>query len=114
VLYDTREGVRRDNVGTADAMLRLGGVMHCVELDVRNLGRWFRGEIGATGNQALNVNGITVYFSDRRTNRNQVNSETGELGHEDFINPLDANGASNGTLDTGEDVDGDGTLDSRQ
>lgn len=111
VLYDTREGIRRDNVDTGSGTLRLGGVMHYVELDVANLGRWFRGEIGASGANALNVNGFTVYFSDRRTNRNADGEETGEYGYEDFVNPLDGNGASNLTLDQGEDVDGDDTLD---
>jgi hypothetical protein len=111
VLYDPREGLLRDNVAVANTTLRLGGVMHYVELDVRNLGRWFRGEIGASGATALNLNGFTVYFSDRRTNRNQFNAETGEFGYEDFINPLDANGAGNLTLNTGEDVNDSKALD---
>ncbi len=110
VLYDTREGLRRDNVAVGDTTLRLGGVMHYVELDVNNLSRWFEGEIGATGATALNVNGYTVYFSDRRTNRNAVNQETGEYGYEDFVNPLDGNGAGNGVLDTGEDTNRNNTL----
>jgi hypothetical protein len=110
VLYDTREGLLRD-IDPGGTNLRLGGVMHYVELDVRNLSRWFNGQIGASGNQALNVNGFTVYFSDRRTNRNQFGSETGEFGYEDFVNPLDPNGVGNTTLDQGEDADGDGTLD---
>jgi hypothetical protein len=111
VLYDTREGLRRDNVAVANTTLRLSGVMQYVELDVRNLSRWFRGEIGVSGPNALNVNGFTVYFSDRRTNRNALGNETGEFGYEDFINPLDADGISNAVLDQGEDVDGDGSLD---
>ncbi|MBM3788722.1 MAG: hypothetical protein FJW35_00055, partial [Acidobacteria bacterium] len=49
VLYDTREGALRDNVPTAQTTVYLGGVMHYVELDVNNLSRWFRGEIGASG-----------------------------------------------------------------
>jgi hypothetical protein len=84
--------------------------MHYVELDVRHLSRWFRGEIGASGASALNVNGFTVYFSDRRTNRNANGDETGEFGVEDFVNPLDANGAGNTQLDEGEDVNGDNGL----
>jgi len=38
--------------------------MYYVELDANNLRRWLTGAIGATGNQALTVNGFTVYFSD--------------------------------------------------
>jgi hypothetical protein len=110
VLYDTREGIRRDNVATGDTNIRLAGLMHYVELDVRNLGRWFRGEIGVSGASALNVNGYTVYFSDRRTNRNTNGDETGEFGVEDFVNPLDANGVGNTQLDEGEDVNSDNSL----
>jgi hypothetical protein len=110
VLYDTREGIRRDNVAVGDPTLRLGGLMHYVELDVRNLSRWFRGEIGVSGPSALNVNGYTVYFSDRRTNRNSNGDETGEFGVEDFVNPLDVNGAGNSQLDDGEDVNEDNGL----
>ena len=35
----------------------------------------------------------------------------GEYGWEDFVNPNNATGAPNGVLDTGEDVNGNGTLD---
>jgi hypothetical protein len=111
VLYDAREGNLRANVPTGDLTMRLGGVMHYVELDVRNLSRWFRGEIGASGANARNVNGYTVYFSDRRTNRNAANQETGEYGFEDFVNPGSANGTPDGLLQQGEDVNGSGGLD---
>jgi hypothetical protein len=109
VLYDPREGNLRDNVGTG-APMSLGGVMHFIELDVRNLSRWFQGTIGASGTLARNINGYTVYFSDRRTNRNAANQETGEYGFEDFVNPASAAGTPNATLDTGEDVNGNSTL----
>jgi hypothetical protein len=110
VLYDTREGVLRD--GTADnAPLQFGGIMHYVELDVNNLRRWILGNIGATGTNAQNVNGFTVYFSDRRGNRNAAGAETGEYGFEDIVNPGSAAGTPNGILDTGEDLNGNGTLD---
>jgi hypothetical protein len=115
-LYDPREGVLRD---TAPATMQLGGIMHFVELDARNLARWFRGQIAAancpiacTGANALNVNGYTVYFSDRRGNRNAAtNMETGEYGFEDFVNPASGTGAPNGVLNTGEDMNGNGVLD---
>jgi len=109
-LYDPREGVYRA-VATSDTTIRPGGVMHYVELDVNNLRRWFLGQIGASGPAALNTTGYTVYFSDRRNNRNAANQETGEYGFEDFVNPASSTGAPNGALDTGEDVNGNGTLD---
>jgi hypothetical protein len=107
MLFDAREGTFRDS---SPGNMRLSGLFHYMELDVRNLSRWFRGEIGATGDQALNVNGYTVYFSDRRGNRNAANQETGELGFEDFVNPASSSGTPNGSLDTGEDMNGNGTL----
>jgi hypothetical protein len=114
-LYDPREGLVRD---TAPTSMRLGGIMHYVELDARNLARWFRGQIpaancplGCSGANALFVNGYTVYFSDRRGNRNAANAETGEYGFEDFVNPASSTGAPNNTLDVGEDVNGNNVLD---
>ena len=50
--------------------------------------------------------GFTVYFSDRRNNRNTANLETGDYGFEDFVNPAVASGAPNATLDGGEDING--------
>jgi hypothetical protein len=109
VLYDPREGALRDNtINTTDIRPFLGGVMHYIELDINNLSSWFRGVIGASGPNAINNTGYVVYFSDRRLNRNAANNETGEYGFEDFVNP--ANGTPNGVLDTGEDVNGNGTL----
>ena len=111
VLYDTREGALRDNIPTAQTTAYLGGVMHYIELDVNNLSRWFRGEIGASGSNAMNVTGYVVYFSDRRTNRDAANLETGEYGSEDFVNPANGNGLPNGFLDTAEDVNRNALLD---
>jgi hypothetical protein len=84
--------------------------MHYIELDVRNLGRWLTGAIGVSGTNAVNMNGWVIYFSDRRGNRNALGQETGEFGFEDFVNPASAVGAPNGVLDTGEDVNSNGTL----
>ena len=110
-LYDTREGNLRDNIGTGQATMFLGGIMHYIELDVRNLKRWLEGAIGVSGSAAMNQNGYIIYFSDRRTNRDAANNETGEYGFEDFVNPANADGTPNGVLDTGEDVNADGQLD---
>ena len=49
--------------------------------------------------------------SDRRNNRDGTGKETGEYGWEDFVNPGQTNGAPNGALDEGEDVNANGVLD---
>ncbi len=91
VLYDAREGMLRDdNAGRPVApggaptfgydRLYWGGVMHYVELDVNNLRRWLRGDLGGSVTAAcingagpatcpMDVTGFVVYFSDRRTNK---------------------------------------------
>jgi hypothetical protein len=111
-LYDTREGLLRDAVPAGNSLV-LAGVMYYVMLDVNNLSRWFQG-IGpyaaGTGPTAWNNGGYSVYFSDRRGNQDAAGNETGEFGFEDVVNPLAADGAPNGVLDTGEDVNGDGRL----
>jgi hypothetical protein len=86
--------------------------MHYVELDINNLGRWFTGAIGASGPLAMNTTGYSVYFSDRRLNRNALGQETGEYGFEDVVNSSDpTNGLPNGLLEPAEDVNGNGILD---
>jgi hypothetical protein len=113
VIFDTREALFRD-VAPANNDLALGGVMHYVAIDARNLSLWFQGAApyaGGSGAQALKDNGgFSVYFSDRRNNRDTANRETGEYGFENIINPLDAAGTPNVSLDTGEDANGNGTL----
>jgi hypothetical protein len=114
-LYDVREANLRDNISTANMNIALGGVVQYVELDVNNLKRWIEGDaafVGGTGPQTFTDNGYIVYFSDRRNNRDAANRETGEYGFEDVVNPTDVNGAPNNTLDAGEDVNGNGVLDS--
>jgi hypothetical protein len=108
VLFDPREGNLRGGIALTTAFAYMGGVMHYVELDIRNIARWFAGQIGASGNQAeFTDGGYVVYFSDRRTNQRINARETGEYGAEDFVNPNDAtNGFPNGSLDAGEDVNG--------
>jgi len=124
VLYDTREGVRRD-IAPASGLITLGGNMHYVELDVKNLARWLAGKIGTSGTSTYDPttapNDFVVYFSDRRGNyvplngpealggawppRSPSGNETGEYGFSDFVNPASPNGCPNGALDAGEDVD---------
>ena len=130
-LYDPREGARRDDPAGAGVDPLMGGVMHYVELDVNNLRLWL-----ATHADTQDLTGFVVYFSDRRGNKNlggdataevragpdgvlytaddfgTDDAETGELGFEDVINPASAQSVSNGVLDTGEDVNGNGVLDS--
>jgi hypothetical protein len=111
-LFDPREALYRD-VAPASGV-KLGGVMYYIALDVNNLTRWFAGAgvyAGGSGTTALNNAGYSVYFSDRRNNRNAANQETGQYGFEDIVNPASAAGTPNGALDTGEDVDASGAVD---
>jgi hypothetical protein len=114
VLFDPREGLQRDTVpGAPNAPnLNLAGVMHYVTLDVANLAKWFKGQApyaAGTGITVKTDNGYSLYFSDRRNNRDSSNKETGEYGFEDFVNP--STGTPNGTLDAGEDVNANNQLD---
>jgi hypothetical protein len=122
-LFDTREGNFRDICppgNCANQQPVLNGVMNYVELDVNNLARWLKGQIGATGTQAKDTTNSTydfaVYFSDRRGNYTAApvagwpppspsGNETGEYGFEDFINPVSQWACPNNTLDTGETLD---------
>ncbi len=108
-LFDARQGKLRDVENVNTTSVQLGGVIHYIELDVRNLSRWIRGEIGSTGTSTVNIEGYTVYFSDRRGNRDAAGRETGEYGFEDFVN-LNTPGSVNNTLDPGEDMNEDGAL----
>ena len=81
--------------------------MHYVELDAKNLARWFGGAIGASGaltrDPVNSPNNFVVYISDRRGNyvQNQTwagnwpplspnQHETGEYGWTEFVNPNNA------------------------
>ena len=119
VLFDTRESVTRDTApptqGTLspNGNLTAAGVMNYVELDVVNLDKWFMGTIGLTGNTASNNTGYSVFFSDRRGEGNDpgLGYKTGAFGFNDIVNPSDTNyGCPNKTLDTGEDLEQNGTL----
>jgi hypothetical protein len=119
VLFDTREGTSRDVAPPTQGALSpngnvtAGGVMNYIELDVANLDKWFMGTIGVTGKTANNATGYTVYFSDRRGEINDpgLGYKTGAYGFNDFVNPTDvASGCPNKALDTGEDLEQNGTL----
>lgn len=123
-LYDAREGNVRDAAPANPETMALSGAMYYVSLDVGNLKKYLAGAVapyaGLTGTTAQNNNGFIVYFSDRRNNSCPNGTpapciagggESGEFGFEDNINPADVNGAPNGVLDTGEDVNANGVLD---
>lgn len=113
VLFDSREALQRD-VSPGNTNPILGGVIHYITLDAANLMEWFTGAgvyAGGSGPTAITDNGFSVYFSDRRNNRNAASAETGEYGFEDIVNPGSGTGVPNGALDTGEDVNGSGALD---
>jgi hypothetical protein len=114
VLFDTREGTLRDN-DPGNKLVPLSGVMYYIALDAGNLSKWYKANVapytaGTGAASRIDNTGYTVYFSDRRNNRNALNVETGELGFEDVVNPTAANGAPNGVLDVGEDVNANTTL----
>lgn len=118
-MYDPREGEARD---TATANCAVAGVMNVIELDMDNLRKWLNGTIPGSGTQVetSSQNGYIVYFSDRRGMQldpvahgaTPVATElNGEYGFEDVINIQDSTGKPNGNLDQGEDVNGNGDLD---
>jgi hypothetical protein len=129
VFFDTREGYNRQPApaGAAFNEVTLGGTMNYIELDVRNLAAWFSGAIGSSGGSTKDPNvapnNFVVYVSDRRGNYafpgtiagtwpplSPSGHETGEYGWGDFVNPGTIAGCPSGTLDTGEDLDGNSVL----
>jgi hypothetical protein len=110
------------NAVNYNAMVNLGGVMNYVEIDMKNLTRYLAGTLPGSGHSAYDSstapNDYTVYVSDRRGNytatpiaaswppNSPSNTETGEYGFQDNVNAGNADGCLNGTLDTGEDIDG--------
>jgi hypothetical protein len=115
--YDTREGERRENAVTG-TNCSVGGIMTATEIDVLNLKRWLQGAIGANGTkvESASQNGYILYYSDHRgmladpDPAATIKVKHGDYGYEDFVNPSSSSGASNGALDGGEDVNGDGKL----
>ena len=115
--YDTREGERRENALTG-ATCSVGGVMTSTEIDVGNLKKWLVGAIGTNGKnvESVSQNGYILYYADHRgmladpDPTAAITVKHGDYGYEDFINPSSSTGASNSSLDAGEDVNGDGKL----
>ena len=117
-LFDTREAWARD-VAPVGSNIKLGGVMHYVMIDAQNAAKWFTHaapyntalDTGNLSKTDASVTGYSIYISDRRNNRDALSRETAEYGYEDFVNPLSATGAPNGTLDAGEDLNANTVLD---
>jgi hypothetical protein len=108
MLFDARESWSRTLA--VNAPMRMGGLFSYVAIDGRNLRDWIAGTIGATGNQTLNNNGYIIYFSDRRGDHDETagDAETGEYGHEDSLNPLDAAATATNALEEGENYNESG------
>ncbi|HXC48950.1 MAG TPA: PilX N-terminal domain-containing pilus assembly protein [Candidatus Sulfotelmatobacter sp.] len=113
-MYEAREGEFRENQRVT-ANCSIGGVLNLVEIDVNNLRRWLTGAIGATGGvtEFTSQNGYILYVSDRRgmVASPTAGAKNGEYGYEDVINPNSVAGTPDQTLNQGEDVNGNGLLD---
>jgi hypothetical protein len=66
--------------------------------------------------ESASQNGYILYYADHRgmladpDPAATIKVKHGDFGYEDFVNPSSSTGASNSTLDGGEDVNGDGKL----
>jgi hypothetical protein len=134
-LYDTREGYNRQPAPALNNQATLGGIMNYVELDVKNLARWFSGTIGTSGpstqDPAVAPNNFVVYVSDRRGNYLPAGTavgtwpplspstrETGEYGYFDLVNSGDPKGCPDNKIEpapatggpSAEDPAGSGVL----
>lgn len=115
--YDTREGERRETPVTGTTC-SVGGIMTSTEIDVGNLKRWLLGAIGTNGKlvETASQNGYILYYADHRgmladsDPAATIKVKHGDFGYEDFVNPSSSSGAPNNNLDAGEDVNGDGKL----
>jgi len=110
ILYDAREGRVRDSDPQNNTEARRyyrSGLMHYIELDIKNLRAWLAAQA-----DIMRETGYVVYFSDRRGNKSPAGglATTGELGFEDVVNTTTAAGTTLGTLDRGEDINDDGVL----
>jgi Tfp pilus assembly protein PilX len=116
-VYDVQEGCI-SNAMTQNVVYERG-IMNVVQLNMRNVARWFDGIYDNNllqGTNALSTNiakpdGYTIYVSDRRGDNvrsfvasgTPVTATNGMADNEDIYGP-------NGTLDPGEDVQETGTL----
>src|SRR6266566_6634576 len=115
-LYDTREGYNRQPTPALNNQVTLGGIMNYVELDVKNVAKWFSGTIGASGlntqDPAVAPNNFVVYISDRRGNYLPTGTavgtwpplspsthETGEYGYFDLVNSADIKGCPDNRIE---------------
>ena len=85
-LFDSREGSSTNGAPTA---LTLNGVMHYVELDIKNLTGWLKGQIETgnvidiiSDNELKSSRGYVVYFSDRRGSTRVNGRDTAEYNYE--------------------------------
>jgi len=137
-LYDTREGYNRQPTPALNNQVTLGGIMNYVELDVKNLAKWFSGTLPAVGSSGPSTrdpnvapNNFVVYVSDRRGNYLPTGTavgtwpplspsthETGEYGYFDLVNSASANGCPDNAIEpapatggpSAEDPGGSGVL----
>jgi hypothetical protein len=136
-LFDSREGYNREPTPGLNTQVTLGGIMNYIELDVKNLAKWFNGTLPAAGSTGPSTkdpivapNNFVVYISDRRGNYLPTGTvlgatpvlspsghETGEYGYFDLVNRSSANGCPDGVLEpvgasgvSAEDLDGTGVL----
>jgi len=134
-LYDTREGYNRQPAPALNNQVTLGGIMNYIELDVKNLAKWFSGTIGTSGpstqDPAVAPNNFVVYVSDRRGNYLPAGTavgswpplspstlETGEYGYFDLVNSGDPKGCPDNKIEpapatggpSAEDPAGSGVL----
>jgi|CXWL01.1.fsa_nt_gi hypothetical protein len=125
-MFDTREGTYYDERSTTYysdlSRVTRNGVMSLIDIDVANVRRFLRGDFNglfptttpfatATGLSLRNTHvpqreGWVLYVSDRRGDADF----DGELDMEDIYAAAPGN---NGALNTGEDVNGNGTLQAR-
>jgi hypothetical protein len=136
-LFDSREGYNRQSTPGRPNQVTLGGIMNYIELDVKNLAKWFSGTLPAAGSTGPSTrdpvvapNNFVVYISDRRGNYLPAGTvlgatpvlspsghETGEYGYDDLVNRSSPNGCPDGVLEpagangvSAEDLDGTGVL----
>jgi len=115
-LYDTREGYNRQPAPALNNQVTLGGIMNYIELDVKNIAKWFSGTIGTSGpstqDPAVAPNNFVVYVSDRRGNYLSAGTavgswpplspstrETGEYGYFDLVNSGDPKGCPDNRIE---------------
>jgi Tfp pilus assembly protein PilX len=129
VLFDTREGELRDVSMSTTNLPTLNGTMSYIEIDAKNLAKWFAGTLGGfttvTGPTTKDPNNasndFTIYISDRRGNYEDstvqsvstlnwpplsyTQKETGEYGWNDIVNGTESvqNGCPSNSMDSGED-----------